>query len=344
MDAIHKTNLTLAAASKLSHSQLLTFPAPTLSALFLSLLNAAGKHQQDKQSVFEIVMSVSQQPVEVLASAIRFLSTIQQRDLRKIPAIDLSQASILNWLINARAAAAAPVLASSFGSSTIPKQKPKGILHKSLLQETRTEAKNLLGFLIEDGLLPSKVVGLFRNSLKGENLVYTNDALRADLIAYLSSINNINAAKLIAIYKECATNRTAQERIVLQQLDSEAENASDSFTNSAALAIKKMSIAETIAYRKEQLAREKARKETKQTPEELKAMIFDVAEELAKQACQGTTAQMQAQQEDQSKQEQEQDKQSLDFTELDFASLSFGSDYEDQNENKNEGSGDDLPD
>jgi hypothetical protein len=337
MDSIHKTNLTLAAASKLSHHELSALPQTLLSSLFFSLLSSKGKHQQDKQCVFEILVSLEKETAATLSSAIRFLSSLPVRDLRKIPAIDLSQASILNWLINARVAASTPELASSFGTSvTKTSQKiGKGIVHKSLTEETKNEAKNLLSALIEDGTIAPKVVGLFRNAIKGENLIYTNDSLRSDLISYLQKApTNANAISLIRILQNCASNRTMQERIVLGQLEGETESASDSFTGSAALAIKRMSISETIAYRKEQLQREKQRQSISQTPEQIKTMILALdieieadKEEFAKQAC------------------HENGPQTLissneDPIELDFSTLSFGKELEEDKEeqgDQNEG-------
>lgn len=257
MDTIHKNNLTLSSFASLSYKELQAVPTASLSLLLLSLLEAKNLHQQDKTTYFELSLKLSFLPVASLITSIRFLSDLSIRESKRIPAIDLSTASLSDWLITARKALADKETRSfqRYQPAEVRPSKSNNIIHSSIDPSLRSEARDLLGFLIEDGFLPIRYIAIFKNAIKGSNLVYTPDDVRDSLLAFLATIPNDNAARLANIFISCKANRTMQERITISQLDSEMESASDSFVGTASLAIKKLSISETIARRKEQLAK-----------------------------------------------------------------------------------------
>lgn len=280
MDTTHQTSLRLAELAKLSPSSLAALPAATLASALLSLSARKGLIEIHA-SHFEIIFSLSAEKPDVLSFGISLISALSPRQAKRVPRWNADHTeSLQTWLsairevLNSNEPIAASRNSIAFSS---PQPKSKGIIHKSLEPETRSYAKDLVGFLIEDGIISPQLSLLFKQSIKGENLIYTSDSLRASLISHLQKFpSSIDAQRLIDIYQQTAKNRTMQERITLTQLEGENESASDSFDpSSVAVQLKKRSISEIIAERKAQLAKAKA-----DADKPLPVLMAEIADEI----------------------------------------------------------------
>lgn len=263
MDTTHQTSLRLAELSKLAPSALSALPSATLASALLSLSARKGLIEIHA-SHFEIIFGLAAEKPETLSFGISLISALSPRQAKRIPRWNADHTeSLQTWLSAIREVlnSQEPVIAASRNSIAFssPQAKSKGIIHKSLDAETRIQAKELTATLIEDGIISAQLSLLFKQSIKGENLIYTSDSLRASLISHLQKFpDSADALSLIAIYQQTAKNRTMQERITLTQLEGENESASDSFDpSSVAVQLKKRSISEIIAERKAQLEKAK---------------------------------------------------------------------------------------
>ena len=263
MDTTHQTSLRLAELAKLPPSSLSALPAATLASALLSLSARKGLIEIHA-SHFEIIFGLAAEKSETLSFGISLISALSPRQAKRVPRWNADHTeSLQTWLsairevLNSNEPIAATRNSIAFSS---PQAKSKGIIHKSLEPETRIQAKELIATLIEDGIISAQLSLLFKQSIRGENLIYTSDSLRTSLISHLQKFpDSANALTLIGIYQQTAKNRTPQERITLTQLESENESASDSFDPaSVAVQLKKRSISEIIADRKAQLAKAKA--------------------------------------------------------------------------------------
>lgn len=281
MDTTHKTSLRLAELSKLAPSALSALPSATLASALLSLSARKGLIEIHA-SHFEIIFSLAAEKSETLSFGISLISALSPRQAKRIPRWNADHTeSLQTWLTAIRDVlnSQEPIAAASRNSIAFssPQAKSKGIIHKSLDNETRIQAKELIAALIEDGIISAQLSLLFKQSVKGENLIYTSDSLRSSLISHLQKFpDSADAATLIGIYQQTAKNRTMQERITLTQLEGENESASDSFDpSSVAVQLKKRSISEIIADRKAQL--EKAKIEASKP---LPQLMNEIAAEL----------------------------------------------------------------
>lgn len=281
MDTTHQTSLRLAELSKLAPSALSALPSATLASALLSLSARKGLIEIHA-SHFEIIFGLAAEKPETLSFGISLISALSPRQAKRIPRWNADHTeSLQTWLSAIREVlnSQEPVIAASRNSIAFssPRAKSKGIIHKSLDAETRIQAKELIATLIEDGVISPQLSLLFKQSIKGENLIYTSDSLRSSLISHLQKFpDSADAATLIGIYQQTAKNRTMQERITLTQLEGENESASDSFDpSSVAVQLKKRSISEIIADRKAQL--EKAKIEASKA---LDLLIVELAAEI----------------------------------------------------------------
>lgn len=285
MDTTHITSLRLESLAKLSPAALSALPSATLASALLSLSARKGLIEIHA-SHFEIIFSLSAEKSETLSFGISLISALSPRQAKRVPRWNADHTeSLQTWLSAIREVlnSQEPIAVASRNSIAFSSSqaKSKGIIHKSLDAETRIQARELIATLIEDGIISAQLSLLFKQSIKGENLIYTSDSLRASLISHLQKFpDSADAATLIGIYQQTVKNRTMQERITLTQLEGENETASDSFDpSSVAVQLKKRSISEIIADRKAQL--EKAKIEASKP---LPQLMNEIAAELESEA------------------------------------------------------------